>query len=117
MVDGTIPHAVRFKFKSAELLLKPAKQGSGIKAGGAVRQIYELAGIQNISGKILGSNNKINNVKAALLALDSFKAEAVAAAQKSDKKPVKKEEKKTDKKETGKKPSKKSEKKAEKETK
>lgn len=69
-VNYTIPHEVRVKFKAAKVLLKPASQGSGIKAGGAVRILLELAGISNITGKILGSNNKVNNVKATMIALD-----------------------------------------------
>ena len=71
--NETIPHQVRVKFKSAKVLLKPAKKGNGVKAGGAVRILCELAGIANVTAKILGSNNKINNVKATILAFKSFK--------------------------------------------
>ena len=60
--NETILHPIEVKFKSAKVLLKPAKKGSGIKAGGAVRIVCELAGIPNITAKILGSNNKVNNV-------------------------------------------------------
>jgi small subunit ribosomal protein S5 len=72
IVDETIPHEVRSKFAAAEVLLKPATRGSGIKAGGAVRIVLELAGIPNITGKILGGKNKINNVKATFKALSSL---------------------------------------------
>lgn len=72
MINETIVHPMEIKFKSAKLIFKPAKKGSGIKAGGAIRVLCELAGIPNISAKILGSNNKINNVKAAFAAFKSF---------------------------------------------
>lgn len=70
IVNGTIPHQIEAKFKAAKVLLKPAKEGTGIIAGGAVRNILELAGISNIYGKILGkTNNKINNIAATTIAL------------------------------------------------
>jgi len=73
-LNGTIYHPVVVKFKAAKIILKPAKPGTGVKAGGAVRILCELAGVANITSKILGSNNKINNVKATLNAFKSFKA-------------------------------------------
>lgn len=73
IVNETIPHQVLVKYKAAQILLKPAPQGTGIKVGGAVRIVCELAGIANIRGKILGSNNKISNLRAALMALQNFK--------------------------------------------
>ncbi len=73
IVDGTIPHRIYNKFKAAKLLLKPAPKGRGIIAGGSVRAVLELAGIKNVVGKILGSNNKENNVKAAIIALQKLK--------------------------------------------
>lgn len=73
LVRGTIPHAIREKFGAAKILLKPAPQGTGIMAGGAVRLVLEVAGVENIVGKILGSNNKINNVKATFKALQNLK--------------------------------------------
>lgn len=72
-VKDTIPHQVQIKYKAAEVLLKPAKEGVGIIAGGPVRTILELVGVPNIYSKILGSNNKINNVHAVFTALTSFK--------------------------------------------
>lgn len=74
MVTGTIPHPVSAKFGAAKILLKPAPAGTGIKAGGAVRIVLELAGIPNVVSKILGSSNKINNVKATFLALKKLRA-------------------------------------------
>jgi len=70
---GTIPHPIEVKYKAARVMIKPAKLGSGIKAGGAVRAVLELSGIENISAKILGSSNKINNVRATFKALTSLK--------------------------------------------
>jgi len=67
--NETIPHAVDAKFAAARVLLKPAPKGTGIKAGGAVRVVLELAGVPNVVSKILGSANKINNVKATFIAL------------------------------------------------
>lgn len=73
LVEETLPHAVAAKFKAAHVLLKPAPKGAGIKAGGAVRSVLELAGIPNVVSKILGSSNKINNVKATFLALKKLR--------------------------------------------
>jgi len=71
--EGTITHEVRAKFGAAKILLKPAPLGTGIISGGAVRIVLELAGIENVVSKIFGSNNKINNIKATLLALSRLK--------------------------------------------
>jgi small subunit ribosomal protein S5 len=74
IVKETIPHSVIRKFKAAKILLKPAPKGSGIIAGGAARVVLELAGIPNVSSKILGkTKNKIAVVKATFEALQSFK--------------------------------------------
>jgi len=76
IVNETIPHQVLIKYKAAKILLKPAPKGTGIKVGGALRIICELAGLANIRGKILGSNNKISTLRASLIALQSFKQSA-----------------------------------------
>ena len=73
LVDGTIPHKVEAKFKASKVMLKPAVEGTGIIAGGAVRQVLELAGIPNIYGKLMGANNKISNLQATFKALKSLK--------------------------------------------
>ncbi|HEU0051134.1 MAG TPA: 30S ribosomal protein S5 [Patescibacteria group bacterium] len=73
LVYETIPHPVEAKFRAASVLLKPAPTGTGIKAGGAVRIVLALAGIPNVSAKILGSSNKINNVKATFGALKKLR--------------------------------------------
>jgi small subunit ribosomal protein S5 len=74
IINGTIPHAIVYKFKAATVFLKPAPQGSGIIAGGAVRAMLELAGIPNVVSKILGkTKNKVTIVKATFNALQMFK--------------------------------------------
>lgn len=70
--EGTIPHELKWKHKSARILLMPAKAGTGIIAGGALRKIADLAGIENILGKSYGTNNKLVNAQAMMQALDSF---------------------------------------------
>lgn len=70
---ATIPHQITVKYKSAEVMLKPAPVGTGIIAGGPVRVVLEAAGVPNVVSKILGSNNKVNNVRAVLKAFASFK--------------------------------------------
>ncbi len=71
--DGTIPSRAEQKFGGARVLLKPAPAGTGIIAGGAIRAVLELAGIKNVVAKILGSKSKVNNVKAAIVALENLK--------------------------------------------
>lgn len=67
---GSIAHDVRAKFGSAVILLRPAVSGRGLVAGGPVRAVAALAGIQNLTGKILSrSANKLNNARAAIEAL------------------------------------------------
>jgi small subunit ribosomal protein S5 len=73
MRGTTIPHQVFIKRGAARVLLKPAGQGTGIIAGGAVRTVIEAAGIKDIVSKILGSNNKASNVYATIEALKSLK--------------------------------------------
>lgn len=73
LVNETIPHGVYQKLGAAKILFKPAKKGRGIIAGGAVRILLELSGIKNITSKILGTGNKVNNVKCTIAALKSLK--------------------------------------------
>jgi small subunit ribosomal protein S5 len=67
--QNTVAHDVQSKFKSAKVLIKPASEGTGLIAGGAVRTVLELAGVKNVLTKSLGSNNKINTTKATIEAL------------------------------------------------
>jgi len=72
-VKNTIPHDIYWKQGSARIILKPAKEGRGIVAGGAVRAVVEFAGIKDIVSKSLGTSNKLNVARATLSALDSLK--------------------------------------------
>ena len=77
IVNETIPHRVDAKFGAAVIMLKPAPAGTGIKAGGVVRVLLALAGVPNVVSKIFGSKNKINNARATIVALQSFKTRHV----------------------------------------
>lgn len=76
MKGTTIPHQVFIKRGAARVLLKPANQGTGVIAGGAVRAVVEAAGIKDIVSKILGSNNKASNVYATIEALRKLKVKS-----------------------------------------
>ncbi|NTU69492.1 30S ribosomal protein S5 [bacterium] len=69
---STIPFDIEGKFKGARVMLKPAPKGTGIIAGGAVRAVVDLAGISDISSKMLGSASKINNAYATFFALQEI---------------------------------------------
>ena len=71
--DGTIPHERRIKYGSAKILLKPAPHGTGIIAGGVMRIVLELSGLKNVTAKMIGSTNKLNNAMATVEALKNMK--------------------------------------------
>jgi small subunit ribosomal protein S5 len=71
----TIPFEVEAKFSAARVLLKPAKEGKGLVAGGSIRAVAAMAGIKNLTGKILSRTpNKLNNAQATMVALRKLRA-------------------------------------------
>jgi len=74
IINETIPHETYAKYGPAEVLLKPQRKGRGLVAGGTVRVICNLAGVKNVSSKILGrTGNKINNARATISAFKKLK--------------------------------------------
>lgn len=73
LAGATIPHEVRVRFGAAEVLLKPAAPGRGVIASGSIRAVLEAAGVKDVVTKSLGSANKINVARAAILALSQLK--------------------------------------------
>src|SRR5436853_3676392 len=69
IIDGTIPHQVDTKFKASRLRIMPAKPGTGIIAGGALRVILDHAAVKNVLSKRFGTRNKLVNAQAAMQAL------------------------------------------------
>ncbi|WKZ30274.1 MAG: 30S ribosomal protein S5 [Candidatus Dojkabacteria bacterium] len=69
----TIPHRVEAAYKASEVIIKPAPVGTGVVAGGSVRKILELSGVENVVSKSLGTNNAITNAYCALIALSKLK--------------------------------------------
>ncbi len=78
--NGSIPHAVEKKFKAARILIMPARQGTGIIAGGALRVILDHAGVKDCLSKRFGSRNKLVNAQATMIALGMLKPLSAADA-------------------------------------
>jgi len=68
----SIPHDVKGQFGACKVIMRPSIEGSGVIAGGAVRIVLEVAGVKNVIAKQLGSNNLLNNARAAVCALDNL---------------------------------------------
>lgn len=92
--NDSIPHEIYEKVGSAKILLKPTTKGRGVIAGGVVRVIVDLAGIKNLSSKILGTNNKVNNAKCTVSALSKLKRKKTVEKKDDTKVEAKKSEKK-----------------------
>ena len=73
IVNGTIPHEITGRYGASTIILKPASEGTGVIAGGAIKVVIESAGIKNILTKCLGSHNPHNAVKAAFDALQQLR--------------------------------------------
>lgn len=76
---GTIPHEVNMKFGGSEIFLKPASEGTGVKAGGAMRAVLESVGVTDVLAKSKGSSNPHNLVKATIAALNELRSPAMVA--------------------------------------
>ena len=81
--NGTIPHEQKGKYGAGKVLIKPASEGTGVIAGGAMRAVLEIAGVQNVLAKTQGSPNPHNVVKATVDALSKLRSPMVIAKQRN----------------------------------
>ncbi|MBR5830705.1 MAG: 30S ribosomal protein S5 [Tidjanibacter sp.] len=79
VINGTIPHSQEFRFGGSQVLMRPAAPGTGVKAGGAMRVVFESVGIHNVLAKSKGSSNPHNLVKATVGALMELRDAASVA--------------------------------------
>jgi len=79
--NKTIPHLVNGVYGASKVVIRPAGPGSGVIAGSSIRTVLELAGVQNILAKQLGSGNLLNNARAVICALESLRTISEAAEQ------------------------------------
>jgi len=75
----SIPHSVGGHFGACKVIMRPAIEGSGVIAGGAVRIVLEVAGVKNVIAKQLGSNNLLNNARASIVALNNLTTKSQVA--------------------------------------
>jgi small subunit ribosomal protein S5 len=75
----SIPHNVSGSFGACKIIMRPSIEGSGVIAGGAVRIVLEVAGVKNVIAKQLGSNNLLNNARAAICALETLTTKSQVA--------------------------------------
>jgi small subunit ribosomal protein S5 len=68
----SIPHNVKGNYAACKIIMRPSIEGSGVIAGGAIRTVLEVAGVKNVIAKQLGSNNLLNNARAAVVALSNL---------------------------------------------
>ena len=82
-MNGTIPHEQKGKYGAGKVLIKPAAPGTGVIAGGAMRNVLEIAGVQNVLAKAQGSSNPHNVVKATIDALSKLRSPVEIARQRN----------------------------------
>lgn len=80
MRGTTIPHEATGKFGGAQVLLRPASEGTGVIAGGSCRAVLELAGVRDVLAKSLGSSNRLNVTKATMAALATLRTREASLA-------------------------------------